>query len=384
MTPKEIYADYAATTPVADEVIQAMLPFFSESYGNASGLHSFSKRARNAVQSARETVAEALGALHLSEVIFTSGGTESNHLAITGLALAHGHPGDRVITTSVEHAAVSQPLEALGRLGFEVVVLPVDQCGVVSVEALKTELNDRTVLVSAMMVNNEVGTVQPISEIGSLLQDHRALFHSDAVQAVRAMPIDVNELKLDALTLSAHKFYGPKGVGALWVRSGVELVPAIVGGGQERGTRGGTENVPGIVGLAAAIDLTGRERVHEVAKLFRVSERVVHELTSTLADCKLTGHPTKRHPGIASFIIDGADGESLLVQLDRLGVAASTGSACSTRSGKSSRVLEAMGLDRESLRGSLRFSFGRLTTEEEVDQLLVRTVQAVEFSTQLA
>lgn len=372
-----IYADHSATTPVRTEVLEVMMPLMQEGFGNASGIHTFSYHARSALETARERIAGCLGSLSPNELIFTSGGTEADNLAVIGLALAYGRPGERVVTTAIEHSAVANAFDVLERMGFEVVRLGVDDCGQVSIGELEESITVDTVLVSVMMANNEVGTLQPIGEIGSFLADKRALFHTDAVQGVTTQEIDVEALGIDALSLSAHKFYGPKGVGLLWLRRGLEPRPLILGGGQERGLRAGTENVPGIVGMAEALELCCSEREGESSRLWTMTQHLFRELPQRMEGCRTTGHPTNRHPGIASFVIEGVEGESLITQLDRLGVAASTGSACSSRLKTSSRVLQAIGIPEELSRGSLRLSLGRLNEEYHLDSILDAVVKAV-------
>jgi cysteine desulfurase len=373
-----IYVDYAATTPVDPRVLEVMLPYFTETFGNPSGIHSFSQAARDAVEDSRRSIAQRLGAVNPKELIFTSGGTESNNLILEGVAKSVGKSGDRILCSSIEHSAIEKPLVKLKQDGFDVVTVDVNEHGILSIEDLKQKLTENTILVSVMMINNEVGSIQPIAEVGELLASHRAIFHSDTVQAVRATPIDVNSLHLDALSLSAHKFYGPKGIGALWVRSGTELSASVLGGGQERGLRSGTENVPGIVGMARAFELTEIERGEAELRQRDLTNKLLSVLPEAIPGCEITGHPVLRHPAIASFVLAGVEGESLMIQLDRLGIAASTGSACSTKTRRSSRILEAMGIDHMRARGSLRLSLGRHTKEEDVDMVIECVVQAVE------
>lgn len=376
-TSRAVYADHAATTPTRSEVVEAMLPHFTETYGNPSGIHSFAQGARDVISRARETIARFVGAYNAKEITFTSGGTESNSLALEGVLERAQHPG-RIITTEIEHAAVYETLKRYEGRGFEVVFAPIDQTGIVKLDELARLLVPDTVLVSMMLVNNEVGTIQPLGEIAQLVRHTRALLHTDAVQAATFMKLDVNELDVDALSFSGHKIYGPKGVGALWVRSDVDLEPRVLGGGQEFGRRSGTENVPGIVGLARAVELVEYDRAQETARLTDLSKELMSRLLTEIDDISLTGHPDRRHPGIVSFVIGGVEGESLLPQLDRRKVAASTGSACSTRTQKSSRILEAMGVPHLRARGGLRISLGRQSTRADIEHIIRAVAEAVE------
>lgn len=362
--------DHAATTPTRPEVVEAMLPFLTRHFGNPSNVYTLSLQARRALDGARETVARCLGARQPSEILFTSGGTEADNLALLGLARAHRGRGDHVITTRIEHHAVLHPCDALEREGFRVTRLPVDAHGRVDPEAVATACEPGTILASVMLANNEIGTLQPLAEIARLLRGTGVLLHTDAVQGVGTLPVDVRELGVDALSLSAHKFHGPKGVGALFVRTGTRLEPLIHGGGQERGLRSGTENVPGIVGLAKALELACAEREEKAVRLAGLRDLLVQGVLQAIPGAQLTGHPQDRLPGLASFVFPGAEGESILLQLDRKGICASTGSACSTATLEPSHVLRALGLPLHLAHGSLRLSLGRDNTAEEVDQVV--------------
>lgn len=373
-----IYMDHAATTLLRPEVLEAMEPYLREAYGNASSFHAEGQRARHALDEARATVARALGA-DASEIVFTSGGSEGNSAALIGAALARRHRGKGLVVSSVEHPSVLEAANFLARLGFEVKRLPVDGTGRVSPEDLERVLEPGTLLVSIQMANNEVGTLQPVEELARVAHRVGALFHTDAVQAAGILPVDVNRIGCDLLTLSAHKLGGPKGVGALYARKGLELERLVHGGGQERGRRGGTENVAGAVGLARALELAVAEQETEAARLRALRERLVQGILNRVEGARLTGHPTERLPGIASFVFEGGiTGESLLMRLDLEGVAASSGSACTSGSLEPSHVLLACGFP-ESLAGSaLRLSLGHASTPQEVDRVLEIVPRVVE------
>jgi cysteine desulfurase len=361
-----IYLDHAATTPLRREVLDAMLPFLTESFGNASSSHSFGRAARAALDDAHERVAARLNA-EPREIVFTSGGTEGNNLAIKGAAWAGKARGNRIVTTSVEHHAVGHTVRYLEKFGFEIVELPVDRYGRVDPDHLDAAITDRTTLVSVMLANNEVGTVQPIAEIGRRVKEHKGvLFHVDAVQAAPYVELDVERLGADFLAIAAHKFEGPKGVGALYIRHGTHILAQQHGGTQERHRRAGTENVAGAVGLAAAFDLVSQERSETNRRLRRQRDRLK---TAALAveGTELTGHPNERLPGILSIIARETDGSAVALSLDLEGIACSIGSACTTGSTEVSHVLTAMGYPEEEARGALRMSLGRTTTDDEVD-----------------
>jgi cysteine desulfurase len=362
-----IYLDHAATTPLRSEVLEAMLPYLAEHHGNPSSIHGSGRRARLGLDESRETVARILGAKP-REIVFTGGGTEAINLAVKGAAWAASARGRRVVTTAIEHKAVLHSCAVLERYGFQVTYLPVDRYGRVDPADVASAITDHTTLVSVMYVNNEVGTIQPIREIGAICRDRKVLFHVDAVQAAGFLDLDVDELQADLLSLGAHKIYGPKGVGALFVRQGTALLAQLSGGSQERQRRAGTENVAGIVGLARALELAQGDtatRDEENARLAGLRELAFSELL-TLPGVEVTGHRTDRLPNNASFAIEGVEGGDLIAALDLEGIEASTGSACTTGSAEPSHVLLAMGVEPELAHGSLRVTVGRGTTEEDV------------------
>jgi cysteine desulfurase len=362
-----IYLDYAATAPLRREALEQMLPLLTDDFGNPSSVHSFGRRARAALDDARSRMAGSLNA-EPRELIFTSGGTEAINLALKGAAWAGKARGNRLITTAVEHHAVLYALRHLEKFGFEVVVLPVDRYGRADPEQVDAEINDRTVLVSLAMANNEVGTIQPLAETVRRIRSHKSvLVHLDAVQAAPYLAIDVRELDTDLLSLAAHKFEGPKGAGALFVRHGTVLLPQLHGGSQERYRRAGTEDVVGAVGMAAAYELACAERPEVAPRLARQRDRLRDALLA-LPNVELTGHPRKRLPGHLSLIVRDTEGEAIVLALDLDGVAASTGSACTTGSTEPSHVLTALGYPEEEARGSLRLTLGRPTTDAEVEQ----------------
>lgn len=368
-----IYLDHASTTPLGREALEAMLPYLSEHWGNPSSIHRSGRRARQGLDEARETVAMLIGAKP-REIVFTSGGTESDNLAISGVAWAASARGRHIITTAIEHKAVLQACALLERHGFEITYLAVDQHGLVDPAAVEAAITDRTVLVSVMAANNEVGTIQPIAEIGSICRAHRVAFHVDAVQAAPFLPIDVNTWQVDLLSVSAHKLYGPKGSGALFVRQGTPLVPLLQGGAQERQRRAGTENVAGAAGLAAAFAVAAEE-----SKRTAENDRLTSQRDALLAGmlavpgASLTGHPQLRLPNSASVVFDGIEGGDLVAALDLEDIEASTGSACTTGSVEPSHVLLAMGIEPERARGSLRMTLGRENTSADVAE----TIEAV-------
>lgn len=368
---RRVYADHAATTPLHPAAREAMLPFLDHNFGNPSSLHRAGQEAAMAVAQGRASVA-ALIAADEREIIFTSGGTEADNMAVFGRAYSalRRNGADEIIASSVEHHAVLTACGELGRRGFRVTFLPVDARGVVDPGAVADAISDRTILVSVMHANNEVGTLQPIEAIGAICRERGVLFHTDAVQTVGHLPIDVSGLPVDLLSMSAHKLYGPKGVGALYVRKGVKLAPLLYGGGHEKGLRSGTENVPGIVGFGAAAHAAKREMGSEATRLALLRDHLLEELPRRLPGTIVSGHPSLRLPGLASFCIEGVEGESLLLALDEAGIAASSGSACSTGSVEPSHVLLAMGIEPDLARGHLRLSLGRENTEEDIEYLL--------------
>ena len=360
-----IYLDHAATTPLRREVLDAMLPFLTESYGNPSSAHSFGRATRSALDDAHERVARALNA-EGREIVFTSGGTEANNLALKGAAWAGKAHGHRIVTSAVEHHAVGHTLRYLEKFGFEVIALPVDRYGRVDPDQLEAALTDRTILVSIMLANNEVGTLQPIVEIADRVRRRKGvLLHVDAVQAAPYVDIDIQSLGADLVSLGAHKFEGPKGVGALYVRHGTHILAQQQGGSQERHRRAGTENVAGAVGLAVAFELTCAERAETTARLCDQRDRLAAAVLA-VPGTEPTGHPTERLPGLLSIVARETDGASVAMSLDLEGIACSVGSACTTGSTEVSHVLTAMGYPEEEARGALRLSLGRTTTDDEI------------------
>ncbi|NLW50293.1 MAG: cysteine desulfurase NifS [Candidatus Brocadiaceae bacterium] len=378
---KSIYMDHSATTPVRPEVIEAMSPYFGDLFGNPSSVHTAGRRAHEALEAARGAVAAAIGAAP-GEIIFTGSGTESDNLAIQGVAAATGKR--HVITSAIEHQAVLNTCLALERRGFEVTRLPVDAFGRVSVRSLAEALRDDTCLVTIMLANNEVGTIQAIRELAARAAEAGVPFHTDAVQAVGKIPVDVDELGVHLLSLSAHKFYGPKGVGALYVRPGTRLHAVQHGGHHERGLRAGTENVAGIVGMARALDLAVAEMPVEAPRLRGLRDRLASILTKRVPECRLNGHPEHCLPHIANLSFENVEGESLLMSLDAFGIAVSTGSACTSGTLEPSHVLTSMGIPPEKSHGSLRFSLGRANTVEDVDYVIEKLPAIVERFRQMS
>lgn len=364
-----IYMDHAATTPVDERVLEVMLPYFREQYGNPSSIHTLGREAAKAIRWARRVVADVLNCAP-QEVIFTSGATESNNLALRGIALARraeGH-GNHIVVSAVEHKAVLETVRDLhSRYGFDVTVVPVDATGSVHVEDVAAAIRDDTVLVSVMYANNEVGTVQPIADVGALCRERGIPFHTDAVQAANYFPLDVEALQVDALALSGHKFYGPKGTGICYIRSGIPLWPQITGGSQEQKRRAGTENVPGIVGVAKALELAQEGREAESSRVRLLRDRLIEEVLARVPDVYLTGHPVERLPNHASFVIRGLEIQGVLMGLDLAGIAASSGSACTSAAQAPSHVLVAMGVPPEDAVGHLRLTLGRDTQVEDVE-----------------
>ena len=367
---RRIYMDHSATTPLRCEVLEAMMPYFDCVFGNASSVHSFGQEARKAVEDAREKLAGLIGA-QSEEVVFTSGGTESDNLAIVGVANAYrDNRGAHIVTCAVEHHAVLNTCRAMEKQGFELTVVGVDQHGLVDVQELRDAIRPDTMLVSVMLANNEVGVIEPVAELAAVAHEAGALFHTDAVQAAGKIPVNVEDLGVDLLTMSGHKFHGPKGVGALYRRKGTRLRPLMQGGHHERNMRPGTENVPGIVGLAAALELACVEMPQEAERLARLRDRLQSGLHERIEDVLVNGHPTQRLPHLVNLSVTGVEGESMLLALDGHGIAATTGSACTSGSLEPSHVLMAMGVPPEVAHGSLRFSLGRMNTEQDVDRVL--------------
>lgn len=369
MTDHIIYMDNAATTATRPEVLEKMLPYFTEHYGNPSSIHGVGRDARRAIENARRQVAEALGA-QPREIYFTAGGSESDNWAIRCASKALAKKGKHIITSQIEHHAVLHTCEYMEKQGYEVTYLPVDGEGRVSVEDVKKSIRPDTVLISIMAANNEIGTLQPIREIGQAAHEAGVLFHTDAVQAVGAVPIDVNEWNVDMLSLSGHKFHGPKGIGALYIRKGIKISNLIYGGAQERGLRAGTENLPGIVGLGAAIELAVKELPEYTQRMTHLRDRLIDGILSSVPDVRLNGHRTQRLPGNVNVSVRYVEGEALLMRLDLAGVEASSGSACTSGSLDPSHVLLAIGLPHEIAHGSLRLSLGSENTEADVAYVL--------------
>ncbi len=366
---KRVYLDNAATTRLIPEVLNEMMPYMTEIYGNPSSPHYFGQQAGMAVDKARKRVADAINA-DPNEIIFTSGGSEADNTAIRGIAERYASRGKHIITTAVEHHAVLHTCQLLEKHGYEVTYLPVDEYGMITVDQVREAMRPDTVLVTVMFANNEVGTVMPIKEIGALCREKGVFFHTDAVQAVGHLPIDVKEMNIDMLSMSAHKFHGPKGIGALYVRKGIIVPALIVGGAQERNRRAGTENVPGIVGMGKAIEIACDDIVEKGRRMAALRDKLITRIPELIPEVKLNGHPTKRLPNNVNFSIKYIEGESILLMLDLNGIAASSGSACTSGSLDPSHVLLAMGLTHEVAHGSLRMTLCDETTEEDIDYVL--------------
>jgi len=362
--------DHGAGMPLDSKVFEAMKPYFRENYGNPSSSHSSGNVARNAIESSREKVARLVAAEKPQEVIFTSGGTESSNLAIKGFAYRNRKKGNHIITTAIEHISVLNVCKFLQKQGFEVTYVPVDKQGMVDLEKLEDAINDRTILISVMYANGEVGTIQPIREIGKLAQENKVVFHVDAVAAAGQVPINVKEENIDLLSLSSNDLYGPKGVGALYIKAGTKIQPIIQGGGQERGLRSGTENIPGIVGMGKAAEVAKREMGSEGKRLTVLRDRLIKGVLGKIDYSFLNGHPTERLPGNANLRFSYIEGESLILGLDMYGVQVSSGSACTSKTLEPSHVLLAIGLAHEEAHGSLVFTLGKQNLEEDVDYVL--------------
>ena len=366
----KVYLDNAATTMVRQEVVDAMIPAFTTYYGNPSSLHEYAREAEQLLDQARKDVAAMIGAKP-DEIVFTGGGSESDNMALRGAVAANKKKGKHVITSAVEHHAVLYTLQAMEREGLiELTILPVDEYAMVSADSVAAALRDDTVLVSIMYANNEVGTINPIAEIGKVCRDKGVLFHTDAVQAAGHVPVDVVSMHIDLMAISAHKFHGPKGVGVLYIRKGVRIPSLIIGGGQEKKRRAGTENVPGIVGLATALKLANEHMAENAVRVGALRDQLLKGIAARIPDVKLNGHPTMRLPNNVNYSIRYIEGESILLMLDINGIAASSGSACTSGSLDPSHVLLAMGLPHEIAHGSLRLTLSEFTTEEEIDYVL--------------
>jgi len=366
---KIYYFDHAATTPMREEVLEEMLPYLREKYGNPSSIYSIGRESKKAIEEARDKVAAALGA-QSREIFFTGSGTEADNWAVKGIAYANRNKGKHIITSSIEHHAILHACKYLESEGFEVTYLPVDQNGLVSPEQVREAIRPDTILITIMFANNEIGTIQPIAEIGKIAREKGVYFHTDAVQAVGNVPINVEDMNIDLLSFSAHKFYGPKGVGALYIRKGVKIVSFLHGGAQERARRASTENVAGIVGLGKAIELATANMDEHNKKLMELRDRVIDEVMQKIPFVRLNGDRYKRLPGNVNFSFEFIEGESLLLMLDMKGIAASSGSACTSGSLDPSHVLLAIGLPHEIAHGSLRLTFGIDNTHEEIDYLM--------------
>ena len=366
---EKIYLDNAATTPVRKEVVDAMLPYFTESFGNPSSVYQIAQMNKKAIDDARETIASVLGA-KANEIFFASGGSEADNWALKGIAYANKAKGNHIITSKIEHHAVLHTCEFLEKNGFEVTYLDVDEYGMVHPEDVEKAIKDTTILISIMYANNEIGTINPIKEIGAIAKAHKIPFHTDAVQAVGQVRIDVNEQNIDLLSLSGHKINGPKGMGVLYIRRGLKIENLIHGGAQERGRRAGTENVPGIVGLAKAMELAYTDFEAKIEKMTKLRDKLIHGILEAIPYTKLNGHPTMRLANNSNIGVQYVEGESLLLLLDMNGIAGSSGSACTSGSLDPSHVLLAIGIPHEKAHGSIRFTLGTQNTEEEIDKVI--------------
>jgi len=366
---ERIYLDHAATTPVAKEVAEAMAPCFSENFGNPSSLHSFGLDAKDMVEASRHRIASFINARD-DEIVFTGSGTESDNTVIKGIVDVLEGKGNHIITTALEHHAIHEPLHFLEKKGFKVTYLPNDATGLVDPDDLKKAITDKTILVSVMHANNEIGTIEPIKALGEVCREAGGIFHTDAVQTFGHLPIDVNDMNIDLLSASAHKLYGPKGGGLLYIKKGVKLTPLLHGGDQERRRRASTQNVPGIVGFSKAVELAQEEMLAESARQAALRDRLIKELLTAIPESTLNGHPVLRLPNNVNISFAYVEGEAMLLNLDMEGIAASTGSACTSSSLEPSHVLVACGLPHELAHGSLRFTFGRGTKEEEIDHVI--------------
>ncbi|MDH5686810.1 MAG: cysteine desulfurase NifS [Candidatus Bathyarchaeota archaeon] len=367
---RRIYMDHAAGMPVDERVLKAMTPSFLVDYGNPSSVHSFGNEARRAIDQARSKVAELIGAEKKEEVIFTSGGTESNNLAIKGVAYRNRDKGNHIITSSIEHISVLNICKHLSKQGFEITYLPVDKYGIVDIQSLENEITGKTILVSIMYANGEIGTIEPIREIGEIVNNKKAFFHVDAVAAAGQMPIDVQNDKIDLLSLSSNDMYGPKGVGALYMKTGTRIQPVLQGGGQERGLRSGTENIPGIVGMGKAAEIAEAEMGREAERLTVLRDKFIRGVLDSIPESYLNGHPARRLPNNVNVRFSYIEGESLILSLDMEGVACSSGSACTSKTLEPSHVLLATGLRHEEAHGSLVFTLGKQNIEDDVEYVL--------------
>ena len=377
---KRIYLDHNATTPTHPEVVKAMTPYYEEVYGNASSIHRFGQEARKAIDEAREKVANFIGA-KVEEIVFTSGGTEADNFAIKGVVYANEKKGKHIITSSIEHHAVLNPCKYLEGKGFEVTYLPVDKNGVVNPDDVRKAITDKTIFITIMHANNEVGTIEPIEEIGEIAKEKGIIFHTDAVQSVGKIGVNVNKLNVNLLSLSGHKIYGPKGIGALYIRKGTRIEPLLVGGSHEKNRRAGTENVPGIVGLGKAVEIAHRDMEEENKQIIHLRDRLWDGIKQKIDSVKLNGNPLQTLnqsklgsgqglPNTLNVSFKFVEGESIILNLDMQGIAVSSGSACTSGSLEPSHVLKAMGVDPATAQGSIRFSLGRNNTEDDIDHVL--------------
>ncbi|MEW9121306.1 MAG: cysteine desulfurase NifS [Thermotaleaceae bacterium] len=380
---KKVYLDYSATTPMKQEVLDEMLPYFTEKFGNPSSIHSFGREAKQAIDLARERLAKAIGAKP-EEVFFTGVGSEADNWAIKGIAYANRDKGNHIITTNIEHHAVLHTCEYLEKNGFEVTYLKVDEYGRIRLEDLQNAITNKTILITIMFANNEIGTIQPIQEIGKIAKEKGIYFHVDAVQAFGNLPIDVKELNIDLMALSAHKIYGPKGIGALYIRKGVKIQPILHGGAQERRRRAGTENLPGIVGFGKAAALATENLEKHVQHVQALKDKLINGIMGSVEYVRLNGHPEYRLPGNVNFAFEFIEGEALLLSLDMVGIAGSSGSACTSGSLDPSHVLMALGLTHEIAHGSLRLTIGDFTTEEDIDYVIEQIPQVVDRLRQMS
>lgn len=372
-----IYLDNSATTPLNEEVLKEMEPYFCQYFGNPSTLYSLGQKSKKALEQARKRVADAINAKP-EEIIFTSGGSESDNLAIKGIAFKNKDKGKHIITSEIEHPAVKETLVFLESLGFEVTYLPIYKDGIVKVEDLKKAIRDDTILITIMHANNEIGTIQPIAEIGKIAKQKGIIFHTDAVQTFGKIPVDVEELNVDLLSLSSHKIYGPKGVGALYIRKNTKIVPQIHGGGQERGLRSGTENIPGIVGFGKAVEIASANLEKDYNYLIQIRDGIIDKVLEEVPASYLNGDREKRLPNIINFRFSAIEGESLILLLDAKGINSSTGSACSSKNLKASPILKALGLEDVDVHGSLRLSIGLENSIEDVDVVVEAIKKSVE------
>lgn len=375
---RRIYLDHAATTPVHPRVAEAMAPYFSKDFGNPSTLYSYGREAKGALEEARAKVAHLLGAKQPEEIVFTSGGTEADNFALCGIAWANQEKGNHIITTSIEHHAIINVCKFLEKRGFKVTYLPVDKDGLVDPQEVKKAITDKTILISVMHANNEIGTIEPIEEIGEIARENGIYFHTDAVQTLGHLPIDVDRLKVDLLAMSAHKLYGPKGVGALYIRKGTKIVPFLYGGEQENRRRASTENVPGIVGFGEACSLAEKEMPEEERRLTYLRDKLIAGILNRIKNSRLNGHPTRRLSGNVNVSVEGVEGESMLLHLDLAGICASSGSACTSSILEPSHVLTAIGLSPEIAHSSLRFTLGKDNNEEDINYVLKVLPEIVE------